>query len=146
MRLARYAPARRNLFTLPFFDDSFHRLWTGGSALDNETSWTPRVDVREKKDHYLIEADLPGVSKEDIKLEVDKNVLTISGERKSEEKEENDGYTRVERYFGKFERSFTLPENMKTEKIDAEYKDGTLKVNLPKPVEQKPKQIGIKVK
>ena len=146
MRLARYAPARRSLFTLPLFDDSFHRLWSGESAVDNETSWTPRVDVHEKEDHYLIEADLPGVSKEDIKLEVDKRALTISGERKSEEKEENDGYTRVERYFGKFERSFTLTENIKTEKIDAEYKEGTLKVKLPKPEEQKPKQIGIKVK
>ncbi len=146
MTLVRCAPARRSLFNLPFFDDTFHRLWTGESAIGDETSWTPRVDVREKKDHYLIEADLPGVNKEDIKLEAIKGVLTISGERKSEEKEEENGYTRIERHYGKFERSFTLPENIKAEKIDAEYKDGTLKVKLPKQEEQKPKQIGIKVK
>jgi len=146
MTLLRYAPARRSLFTLPLFDDVFHSLRAGESLFDSEISWTPRVDVLEKKDHYLIEADLPGVNKEDVKLEVNKGVLTISGERKSEEKEEENGYTRIERHFGKFERSFTLPENIKNEKIDAEYKDGILKVKLPKPEEHKPKQIGIKVK
>ena len=146
MTLVRYAPTRRSLFNLPLFDNTLQRLWTGESKLNDDAAWAPRVDVREKKDHYLIDADLPGVKKEDIKLEANKGILTISGERKSEEKEEENGYTKIERHYGKFERSFTLPENIKTEKIDAEYKDGTLKVKLPKPEEKKPKQIGIKVK
>lgn len=110
-----------------------------------ETIWLPAVNEREDEKAYYLEIDLPGVKKEDINVEVKDNVLRISGERKFKKEEEDKGYKRVESFFGKFERSFTLPADADAEKIEAKAEDGVLTIVIPK-VEQKEntKKIAIK--
>lgn len=107
--------------------------------------WSPLVDITEDEKEYTIKAELPDVKKEDIKLNVHDDVLTITGERKYEKEEKGKKYHRVERAYGSFMRSFTLPENADGSKIAAEYKDGLLKVRLPKSEKAKPKAIEVKV-
>jgi HSP20 family protein len=113
-----------------------------GPAVD----FVPAVNTREADDAYYIEVDLPGVKKEDISIDVNDNVLTISGERKVEEERKDEEFYRVESVYGKFERSFTLPEDVDADKIEAEAKDGVLTVKIPKAqvVEKAPKKIEIK--
>ncbi|WP_456457534.1 Hsp20/alpha crystallin family protein [Nitratifractor sp.] len=108
--------------------------------------FVPAVNTRETEDAYYIEVDLPGVKKEDITIDVKDNVLTISGERKIEEERKEDDFYRVESIYGTFERSFTLPEDVDVDKIEAEAKDGVLTVKIPKAqsVEKTPKKIEIK--
>ncbi len=107
--------------------------------------WAPLVDITEDDKEYLIKAELPEVKKEDIKLTVDEDVLTITGERKYEKEEKGKKYHRVERAYGSFMRSFTLPEDADGSKVSAECKDGLLKVHLPKSEKAKPKSIEVKV-
>jgi HSP20 family protein len=109
------------------------------------SEWTPLVDIAEDDKEYLIKAELPEVKKEDVKVTVENGVLTITGERKFEKEEKNKKYHRVERAYGSFMRSFTLPEGAAGDKINAEFKDGVLKVHLPKSAEAKPKSIDVKV-
>ncbi len=106
----------------------------------------PTVNTREADDAYYIEVDLPGVKKEDINIDVNENVLTISGERKLEDSRANDEFYRVESVYGKFERSFSLPEDVDEDKIEAEAKNGVLIVKIPKAqtIEKTPKKIEIK--
>jgi HSP20 family protein len=115
---------------------------TEGPTVD----FVPAVNTREADDAYYIEVDLPGVKKEDISIDVDDNVLTISGERKVEEERKEEEFYRVESFYGTFERSFTLPEDVDADKIEAEAKDGVLTVKIPKAqvVEKTPKKIEIK--
>ncbi len=107
--------------------------------------WSPLVDITEDDKEYLIKAELPEVKKEDVTLSVQDNVLSISGERKYEKEEKGKKYHRVERAYGSFMRSFTLPEDADGSKIAAEYKNGVLHVHLPKSEKAKPKAIEIKV-
>ncbi len=107
--------------------------------------WAPLVDITEDDKEYLIKAELPEVKKEDIKLTAHDDVLTITGERKYEKEEKGKKYHRVERAYGSFERSFTLPEDADEGKIAAEFKDGVLKVHLPKSEKAKPKSIEVKI-
>ncbi|MFO0707781.1 MAG: Hsp20/alpha crystallin family protein [Nitrospira sp.] len=107
--------------------------------------WSPLVDITEDEKEYTIKAELPDVKKEDIKLNVHDDVLTITGERKYEKEEKSKKYHRVERAYGSFMRSFTLPEDADGSKVSAEYKDGLLKVRLPKSEKAKPKAIEVKV-
>src|SRR2546425_12649664 len=107
--------------------------------------WAPLVDITEDDKEYLIKAELPEVRKDDVKVAVENGVLTISGERKFEKEQKNKKYHRVERAYGSFVRSFTLPEGADADKVNAEFKDGVLKVHLPKSEEVKPKQIEVKV-
>jgi HSP20 family protein len=109
------------------------------------SEWTPLVDIAEDEKEYLIKAELPEVKKEDVKVTVENGVLTITGERKFEKEEKNKKYHRVERAYGSFMRSFTLPEGAAGDKISAEFKDGVLKVHLAKSAEAKPKSIDVKV-
>ena len=108
-------------------------------------SWTPAVDVYEDENEFLIKCELPEISKDDVKVNLDNNVLSISGERKLEHEEKRDGYQRVERTYGQFYRSFTLPPNVNIEAINAEFRDGVLRLALPKREEAKPKQIQVKI-
>ena len=108
-------------------------------------TWTPVVDIYEDENAFLIKVELPEVSREDVKVNLDNNVLSISGERRLENEEKRDGYHRVERVYGQFFRSFTLPPNVNAEAIKAEFKDGILRLSLPKKEEAKPKQIEVKV-
>jgi HSP20 family protein len=107
--------------------------------------WAPLVDISEDDKEYLIKAELPEVKKEDVKLTIQDNVLSISGERKSEKEEQNKKYHRIERTYGSFMRSFTLPEDADGSKVNADYKDGVLKVHLPKSEKAKPKSIDVKI-
>ncbi len=107
--------------------------------------WSPLVDISEDEKEYLVKAELPEVKKEDVKLTVQDNVLSITGERKYEKEEKGKKYHRVERAYGSFMRSFTLPEDADGSKVSAEYKDGMLKVHVPKSDKAKPKSIEVKV-
>jgi HSP20 family protein len=117
----------------------------GGKEEMTIAEWSPLVDITEDDKEYLIKAELPEVKKEDVKLSIHDNVLSISGERKYEKEEKGKKYHRVERAYGSFMRSFTLPEDADAGKVGAEYKDGILKVHLPKSEKAKPKSIEVKV-
>lgn len=124
--------------------DSFFR---GGSLDDGSygSAWAPAVDIHERDDAYVIEAELPGLAKEDIKVSIENNVLTLRGERSSEKKDHRGEYLRMERSYGSFVRSFTLPTTIKSEKAEAEYRDGILTITVPKADEAKPRNIDLKV-
>jgi HSP20 family protein len=109
------------------------------------SEWTPLVDITEDDKEYLIKAELPEVKKEDVKVTVENGTLTITGERKFEKEEKGKKYHRMERAYGSFMRSFTLPEGAAGEKVSADFKDGVLKVHLPKSAEAKPKSIDVKI-
>ena len=107
--------------------------------------WSPPLDVFQDKDHVFVKAELPGMKKEDIRISLHENTLTISGERKQEQEvKEGDGY-RSERFFGRFHRSLTLPVPVRTDNVKAQYKEGILTVTLAKAEEAKPKQIEVQV-
>lgn len=109
------------------------------------TAWAPAVDVYETENELVIMADLPDVSEKDLDVRVENNMLTIHGERKFEQKVKEENYLRMERSYGSFTRSFSLPNSVNTEAIKAEYKDGVLNITLPKRAESKPKQVKIAV-
>jgi HSP20 family protein len=109
------------------------------------SEWTPLVDITEDDKEYLIKAELPEVKKEEVKVTVENGTLTITGERKFEKEEKGKKYHRIERAYGSFMRSFTLPEGAAGDKVSADFKDGVLKVHLPKSAEAKPKSIDVKV-
>jgi HSP20 family protein len=108
-------------------------------------AWTPAVDVYEDESSYLIKLELPEVNREDVKVNLNENTLSISGERRVENEQKRENYHRVERSYGQFYRSFTLPPNVDTGAINAQFKDGMLRLTLPKREEAKPKQIEVKV-
>jgi HSP20 family protein len=123
------------------FDSLFSDVDGGRMTME----WSPRVDVLENNDSYILRAELPGVNKNDVKITLRDNILTIKGEKKQEKEEKDVNFHRTERMYGSFERSFTLPSGVKNDKIDATYKDGVLTITLPKVEEAKPKEIEVKV-
>ena len=123
------------------FENPFDLVAPGRSFFEG---WTPSVDMYEDKDKITLRAELPGMRKEDIEVSLDGNNLTISGERKEEEEHKEGEMYRSERYFGRFQRSITLPTPADPNKIQASYKDGVLTVTCPKSEEAKPKQIQVK--
>ncbi len=143
-----WAPARRRR-SRDWWDNLFEGAlepWFRETEGFGDERFVPAVDIREADDKYLIEAELPGIKKEDVHIEVKDGVLTIRGERKHEEEKKEENYTRIERAYGQFQRSFTLPVNVEEDKIDASYNDGILTVELPKGEKAKPKQIEVKAK
>ena len=107
--------------------------------------WAPLVDITEDTKEYLIKAELPEVKKEDVKVTVEQGVLTITGERKFEKEEKDKKYHRVERSYGSFVRSFSVPDDADAEKVTAEFRDGVLKVHLGKAEQVRPRQVEVKV-
>ena len=107
--------------------------------------WAPLVDITEDQKEYLIKAEIPEVKKDDVKINVQNDVLTISGERKYEKEEQDKKHHRIERAYGSFLRSFTIPEDADPEQISAEFQDGLLRVHLSKTTRSKPKSIEVKV-
>ena len=105
--------------------------------------WLPAMDLVESGDHFVLKADLPGLGEEDVNIEVEDRVLTISGERKAEHEVNKDGYHRIERAFGAFSRSLTLPEGIDADAVQATFDRGVLEVRIPKPEERKPRKISI---
>jgi HSP20 family protein len=159
MTLTRWHKPEQNWALSPFrrmstlrdeIDNIFDRAF--GQALENPTQtqlaggWVPAVDVYEDKDNLTVKCEVPGMKKEDIDISLHEGFLTISGERKHEEKKTEGEVYRTERYEGRFSRSLTLPSKVNAEKINATYKDGVLTVVLPKAEEAKPKQIQVNVK
>ena len=146
MTITRYDPFRdlRNL------QEEVNRLFTGnvGRTFDDEGiargSWSPSVDIYENKEQIVLEAELPGMNREDFDLTVENNVITLRGERRFEKKEDTDNYHRVERAYGSFTRSFTLPNTVSGEGASADYRNGVLRVTLPKREETKARRIEIK--
>jgi len=112
----------------------------GGSTLRR---WMPAMDLVETDDHFVLRADLPGMTEDDVKIEFDDGTLTVSGERKAEHESKNEGYYRVERAFGSFSRSLTLPQGIDAEAVTANFENGVLEVRIPKPEERKPRRIEI---
>ena len=125
-----------------FEDGSFAEL-SGGSRL--LSVWNPAIDLYEDKDNVFVKAELPGLKKEDIDVSLHDGALSITGERKTEEKVEGTETYRTERFVGRFHRTVTLPSEVKAAEVKAEYKDGILTITLPKAEEAKPKQIEVKV-
>jgi HSP20 family protein len=143
MAVVRWDPYRE----LTALQNEVNRLF-GRSGLGEGTerqSWMPSVDVIETQDAIKFNVELAGMRPDDIKLEVDENVLTISGERRFEEELQEDKYYRIERRYGSFSRSIALPQNVNSEHIEASYTDGVLEVSVPKVEEAKPKRIEVKV-
>jgi HSP20 family protein len=107
------------------------------------SGWTPALDLHEDKDHLVVKAELPGMKKEDLDISLHDGCLSLSGERKSEEKFQNAEVYRAERFFGRFQRTVTLPAPVAADNVKAQYKDGVLTITLPKTEEAKPKQIDV---
>lgn len=124
------------------------RLWTRMTS-ENEpamANWTPTSDIVEKTDEILITAELPGIEEKDVEVQIENGVLTIQGERKAEKETEEKGFRRIERAYGSFFRSFTLPPNVEPEKIAANFANGVLEVHIPKSESAKPRAIKVDVK
>lgn len=146
MELIRWNPMR-NLFNGPsrfdtLFDNFFFPTRTGANQ-EGLWNWNPAVDVYENDAAIVVKAELPGVDKDQIAVNVEGRILTIKGERKTENEVKEESYYRRERTYGHFERSFTLPAEVNQEMIKADFKDGVLKIEVPKPEEKKPKQITV---
>lgn len=122
--------------------------FSGGRRLAEGGTWYPAVDIRETKDNYEVHAELPGLSKDEISIDVSKEGFTVQGERKREVKEEDkdSGFIREERVYGKFQRSFAFETEINPEKVDAVFQDGILKMMLPKAEQAKVKSVKVKVK
>ena len=116
----------------------------GGEDAVTVADWAPAVDISEDDKEFLVKAELPGLKREEVKVTVENGVLSIAGERKSEKEEKDKRYHRVERSYGSFVRSFTLPEGVDTGKVTAEFKDGVLHLRLAKGPKSQPKCIEIK--
>jgi HSP20 family protein len=107
--------------------------------------WIPAMDLVETDEHFVLRADLPGLGQDDVKIELEDNVLTVSGERKAEHEEAREGFYRLERASGAFRRSLTLPEGVDAEGISAKFDRGVLEIRIPKPAERKPRRVAIQV-
>ena len=148
MTLIKYHPARNLLGLRNNFENLFDDFLTQGRRkwAESTLAVVPAIDLQETDDAFVISAELPGMDKKDISIGFDNNQLTISGEKKSEKNLEEENFHRVERSYGKFQRSFELPGYVERDKIEAEYKNGILTITVPKAEEAKPKQIEVKIK
>jgi HSP20 family protein len=147
MALVRWEPVRE-LNSLQsemnrLFNTFFDTPTTAGNG--GARRWIPSMDLVETESHYVLRADLPGLGEGDVSIELDDTVLTVSGERKSEHEEKKEGFHRVERSFGTFRRSLTLPDGVDADAIAATFDKGVLEVRIPKPEERKPRRVEIKV-
>jgi HSP20 family protein len=138
----KYSQPGRDVFGKRFSDimDEFF----SDAVATRRNSFAPSIDISENEKQYMIDVEIPGVDKKDIKLNVENNTLTISGERKFEKKEDGKQYHRVESHYGTFSRSFSLPDNVNSESINASYNNGILSITVDKSEEKVRKQIKIK--
>lgn len=148
MALVRWDPFR-NVATLQdrinrLFEDAFPR----SRDIDDDVSmcaWRPAVDIYETENGLVLKAELPGVKKEDVSVEIKDNILSLKGERVEDKRVDEENYYRRERCFGTFQRSFNLEQSIQPEKIKAKFKDGVLEVEIPRPEEEKPKKVSVSV-
>lgn len=145
MNMTKYDPFRE----LRGLQDEMTRLFTGGVPMSASRedmlngAWIPKVDIFENKENLVLEAELPGMSRDDFDLSIENNVITLKGERKFEKKTDEDNYHRLERAYGTFTRSFTLPQTVTADGAKAEFNNGILHVSLPKREETKARKIEI---
>jgi HSP20 family protein len=126
------------------FSTEFNRLFDSLlQPVNGAQRWAPPMDLVEADDHFVLKADLPGLDEDAVNIEVQDNVLTVSGERRSETEKREKGWHRVERSFGRFSRSLTLPEGVDADAITAAFDKGVLEIKIPKPEERKPRRIAI---
>ncbi len=147
MAIVRWEPFRDLLSAQREFDRLFREAF--GSFGEGEVStrtWAPAVDIYETGNDIVVRAELPGIKPDEVEVKVEDNTLYLKGERKFEKETKEDNYHRIERTYGSFARSFSLPNSIDAEKVAAEYKDGLLTLTLPKREEAKPKTIKINVK
>jgi HSP20 family protein len=151
MALVRWEPVREltslqtemnRLFNTFFEAPSNGSTGGNGGALRR---WLPPMDLVETDDHFVLRADLPGLSEEDVSIELEDSVLTVAGERKAEHEDKREGFYRVERASGQFRRSLTLPDGVEADGITAAFDKGVLEVRIPKPEERKPRRVAIQV-
>jgi len=150
MKMIRWQPINRpatwNNGMDRFFNEFMGRsLGQAGDETPACGSWSPAVNILEREDHIVITAELPGLKAEDVGVTVDKGVLTVTGERTLEEAAEGETYHRVERSYGSFERSFSIPESVDAKKIEAQFVNGEMTLTLPKRAVTKPRSIKVKV-
>ena len=143
--ISKWEPFRDMLSLRADMDRLFSSLFGGGYE-EREGLWAPLVDIEEDNDTIMVKVEIPGMKKEDIKVSVQSNILTITGERKHESETKNKTFHRVERSYGKFSRMITLPTDVDSDKVKANYKDGILSITLPKPEAVKPKHIDVEIK
>jgi HSP20 family protein len=144
MALVRWDPIRE----LDSLQSDMNRLFdrffdTRGNGSAAGRRWIPAMDLAETEDALVLRGDLPGLTEDDIDIEIKDNVLTVSGERKAENEEKGEGYHRIERAFGSFSRSLTLPQGVEADKVEAKFDKGVLEVRVPKPAEAKPTRVQI---
>jgi HSP20 family protein len=145
MAISRWDPFR----DLNVLQEQMNRLFQDagrgyrGDEPSATTTWSPAVDIFETEGEIVVKAELPGIDRKDIALQLEKNVLTVRGERRFEKETKEENYHRIERAYGSFSRSFSIPATVDEEKIRADYQDGVLKIALPKKEQVKPKQIKI---
>ena len=145
MTIVRWEPFRE----LSSLQTEMNRLFNAafdtsspGSGTSNRR-WTPAMDLLETDEQFVLRADLPGMTEADVSVELEDNVLTVSGERKTEREEQREGFYRMERAFGSFSRSLTLPKGVDAEAVNAQFDRGVLEVRIPKPEQRKPRRISI---
>lgn len=145
--LARWSPFREMEDMQRRIDEMFRSLPTLPEAREPlaVAEWAPAVDITEDEKEYLVKAELPEIKKEDVKVTVEDSTLSITGERKAEKEEKNKKYHRIERSYGRFERSFALPDDADPAKVTSHFKDGVLEVHLTKNPAVKPKAVEVKV-
>lgn len=148
MAMVRWEPLRE----MATLQNEMNRLF--GTFFDTPTSavsgngtrrWVPAMDLLETEDHFVLRADLPGMTQEDVRIEVEDRTLTVAGERKAEHEANGEGYYRLERATGAFSRTLTLPDGVDAEGIGARFVNGVLEVRIPKPEERKPRRVAIQV-
>lgn len=149
MAIIRWDPGRE-MDTLQsemnrLFNTFFDAPSVRGQGNGGQRRWIPAMDLVEEGDHYLLRADLPGLTQDDVSIELEDSVLTISGERRNEHSERREGVVRVERVYGSFSRQLTLPEGVDPAAIEARFDNGVLEVRVPKPEERKPHKVSIQV-
>jgi HSP20 family protein len=153
MALIRWEPVRElstiqnelNRLFNTFFEAPATTAGSGGASSQALRRWVPAMDLVETTDEFVLRADLPGLAEGDVQIELEENVLTVSGERKADHEERKEGYYRVERSWGSFSRSLTLPEGVDPEAVHASFERGVLEVRIPKPEQRKPRKVAISV-
>lgn len=146
MKLVRWDPFGREFAGLASrLNRAFDPRFWDDEEQESQGRWNPPVDIYEDEDNIVLKAELPGLKKDEIDVHVEKNLLTLNGERKREKETKENGYYRSERAYGNFSRSFTLPTTVDASKIAATYTDGLLTLTLPKVEQAKPRQIEVKV-
>lgn len=136
-RTNRFLPSR-SLF------DGFFEDWDAPALFGEDSTWVPAFDITENEKEYVVTAELPGIDAKELDITYTDGVLTVKGEKKQENEEKGDNFHRIERRYGSFHRSFRIPGEVKSDKVDANFKDGVLKLTLPKAEESKPKKIEVK--